>query len=91
MDDNKRAYVSMAEKVDTFLQLKATELAATTADVASLQTNLHSKIDETLDNDTQANLDNSGCSRPLMRCAYCSKSWFLSANISLSSRAASEM
>ena len=60
MDDNKRAYVSMAEKVDTFLQLKATELAATTADVASLQTNLHSKIDETLDNDTQANLDNSG-------------------------------
>ena len=60
MDDNKRAYVSMAEKVDAYLQLKATDIAATAADVATLQTNLHNKIDETLNNDTQANLDNTG-------------------------------
>lgn len=60
MDDNKRAFISMCEKVDNWLQLKATDLAATAADVATLQSDIHAKIDEALANDTQANLDNTG-------------------------------
>ena len=61
MDDNKRAYVSMCEKVDAYLLLKVTDIAATPAVAANtLQGTLHDKIDETLANDTKANLDNTG-------------------------------
>ncbi len=61
MDDNKRAYVSMCEKTDAFILLKATDIAATPAVAANaLRTTLRTKIDEILANDTTANLDNTG-------------------------------
>lgn len=61
MDDNKRAYVSMCEKTDAYILLKATDIATTPAVAANtLRTTLRTKIDEILDNDTNANLDNTG-------------------------------
>ena len=61
MDDNNRAYVSMAEKVDADLLLYVTELAATAAaDVNTMQPLIHAKIDEILQNDALANQVNTG-------------------------------